>query len=60
MKSLLGQEPDGPTLADTDYAPMVRAIGLSYLLVNFITNPNVQIDELIDVYLSDDFKLDNF
>lgn len=60
MKSLLGQEPDGPTLADTEYAPMVRAIGLSYLLVNFITNPNVEIDELIDVYLSDDFKLDNF
>lgn len=60
MKSLLGQETDGPTLADTNYAPMVRAIGLSYLLVNFITNPNIGIDELIDVYLAEDFELDNF
>ena len=31
IKSLLGQATDGPSLADTNGAPMVRAIGLSYL-----------------------------
>jgi tetratricopeptide (TPR) repeat protein len=60
IKSLLGQPTDGPTLADTNGASMVRAIGLSYLLVNFITNPNLPIEELIDAYLNEDFDLDNF
>jgi len=60
IKSLLGQATDGPSLADTNGAPMVRAIGLSYLLVNFITNPNLPIEELIDAYLNEQFEIDSF
>ena len=60
IKSLLGQETNGPSLIDSDYAPMVRAIGLSYLLVNFITNPNLPIEELIHVYLNEEFEIDIF
>ncbi len=60
IKSLLGQATDGPSLADTNGDPMVRAIGLSYLLVNLITNPNLPIEELIDAYLNEEFEIDNF
>lgn len=60
IKSILGQPTDGPSLADTNGAPMVRAIGLSYLLVNFITNPNLPIEELIDAYLNEQFEIDSF
>ncbi|WP_324023746.1 hypothetical protein QSV08_12910 [Maribacter sp. BPC-D8] len=60
IKTLLGRTTDGPSLADTNGAPMVRAIGLSYLLVNFITNPNLEIEELIDAYLNEEFEIDSF
>lgn len=60
MKSLLGQSAEGPSLSDTDYAPMIRAIGLSYLLVNLITNPNLPLEELIEAYLDIDFEIDSF
>src|SRR5690606_14333374 len=46
IKTLLGQSTDGPSLADTNIAPMVRAIGLSSFLVNFYSNLNYSIEVL--------------
>ena len=60
IKTLLGRATDGPSLADTNAASAIRAIGLSYLLVNFITNPGLEIEELIDAYLNEDFDIDSF
>ena len=60
INALLGKPTDEYSLINSSAASMVRAIGLSYLLVNFITSPNVDITDKISHYLSDDFVLDSF
>lgn len=59
IKALLGQQVDGPSIADTNGASMVRAIGLSYLLRNLLTNRDLSMEEAIDAYLSEEFEVEN-
>lgn len=59
-KTLLGSQPDGPSIFDSEFANMTRAIGLSYLLRNLLTDPNLSETDITQVYFSDNYKIDNF
>jgi len=59
IKTLLGQESDGPSLADTNASNMVRAIGLSYLLRNLFTDQNIPLEDITQIYLDRDFIVDD-
>lgn len=59
-KTILGSQPDGPSIFDSEFANMTRAIGLSYLLRNLLTDPNLSLSDITQIYFSENYTIDNF
>ena len=59
INSIIGKPFNGPTLADTEQASMVRAIGLAYLYRNMVPKNAKTLDDIVKIYFYSDYHVDD-
>ena len=58
INNLLGKPTDGLSLSGSDFSHLVRVIGLSFLLTNLVTNKNLSEENIIHIYIDENYNLD--
>lgn len=46
-------------LRESQFAPLVRNIGLAFFLTNILVNPKFELENIVNIYFSDDFSVDD-
>ena len=59
INSIIGKPVNGATLSETNIAPMIRIIGLTYLYRNMVPKNAKTLEEIVKVYFYDNFTIDN-
>ncbi len=59
LRIILGRTTQGKSLRNSRYDALVRNIGVAFLLKNLLTNPELDLNDIIRVYFSEEYSIDD-
>ena len=59
LRVILGRTTQGESLRNSRYGALVRNIGVSFLLKNLLTSPELDLNDIVRVYFSDEYSIDD-
>tara|TARA_R110002073_G_scaffold302252_1_gene469866 strand:- start:3325 stop:4026 length:702 start_codon:yes stop_codon:yes gene_type:complete len=50
---------NGEILRTSEFGPMIRTIGIAFLAKNLLTSPELSLEDIVQIYYSNEYTLDN-
>lgn len=59
LKFIQKRNYSGEILRTSKFGPMIRTIGIAFLAKNLLTSPDLSLEDIVQIYYSDDYTLDD-
>ena len=59
LRIILGRESQGESLRNSKYSALVRNIGLAFIMKNLLTSPELELNDIVSIYFSDNYTIED-